>query len=812
MRRNGWILSMVGAAGLTFGQLQAGDPLAEQLAPPTSDPRAESRASSNLTLTGDAASSPSQQRSLFSAGSEASGLARQPTRYRRGVESQVPESDLRNYYRELFGEQPALSKNMAPPAQPLPGKLSAAPGASDANKVVGPIPEATLERASFGSQIPTSNPLTKPQTTPANANPAETSGEVVHASLQQSGAESVNKGIQPVSGELSTATGATPSPAARPFPSSLKLEAAPPAASSSVPLPASNGSPSLRPEAAPVDKLSPSPQERLSGQSSIHLQPQQRLGAEQESPFQRPNTQNELTRPISIVTPSLGAEAPIPTTDRRPHGGGLMLTGGAATSGAAGVTAVSHAEVRPMPIATLRSERANAAAAAGVTLQWLKRGELNVGQECACELIVKNAGQSVAEDVEVEAYFPKTVRLTAAEPTPEASTEFLGWEFDSLHPGEQRTITIKLIPMERGDVATEAHVRFTGRSVSSFTVTEPMLELKLEGPTDVMIGGPASHRIIVSNPGTGVATDVRLLAMIPPGLEHAGGERIELTIGSLNPGESRPVSLPLIATAGGRHLIEIQARADAGLTRKAATEVAVVAPSLQAAIDGPGLRYVGRQAVYTISVNNTGAAATDNVRVMYKVPEGLSFIGSDRGTHYDPSTRMLSWFVGRLEKAQTLQLHVTLSSDRIGDFTHLVRATSEYGATSDAQFKSSVEGTPSLAVEVADLDDPVEVGAEAAYEVHVKNEGSAPAQNVLLACELAGGMTFQKAAGPGRYNSEGSVVRFEPIPQLAPGEQATFRVIVSCEKAGNLRMKAHVSSESIPEPLTSEELTKFYGE
>ena len=78
-----------------------------------------------------------------------------------------------------------------------------------------------------------------------------------------------------------------------------------------------------------------------------------------------------------------------------------------------------------------------------------------------------------------------------------------------------------------------------------------MLKIALSSPQSVTIGEPAPHVIRISNPGTGVARNVSVQAMIPEGLEHRRGSRLVMDIGPLSPGESRDVRLALTAVAGG---------------------------------------------------------------------------------------------------------------------------------------------------------------------------------------------------------------------------------------------------------------------
>lgn len=447
-----------------------------------------------------------------------------------------------------------------------------------------------------------------------------------------------------------------------------------------------------------------------------------------------------------------------------------------------------------------------------VTVEWRKQSDLNVGQECLCHLIVKNVGQSAAKDMEVQAYFPESVRLINAKPAPTSSDRYLGWKLEELKPGEERTIEVAMVPLQRGDINTRAEVRFSGIASGRFAVAEPMLDVAVEGPQQVLVGESAAQTVTVTNPGTGIATHVQIEAIIPEGLEHARGQRLQMELGNLNPGESRTVRLALAASRGGPQQVVVNARADSGLSRSASSGVNVIAPQLAANIQGPGLRYLGRQGQFTMSVANAGQAATDNVQMRYKMPAGFDFVSADRGAQYDPATGLVTWFVGRLESNQTAEIKVTLLARQSGEFKHLARASSEHGAIADAEFTTTVEGTPLLAVQVKDLEDPVEVGAETAYEIRVRNEGSASAKGVALACELADGMTLVNAEGPAEYLAEKGTVVFRTLPEVGAGQTLVFKVKVKVAAAGSLRFRAHLSSESISDPLTAEEMTKFYGE
>src|SRR5690606_8338363 len=118
----------------------------------------------------------------------------------------------------------------------------------------------------------------------------------------------------------------------------------------------------------------------------------------------------------------------------------------------------------------------------------------------------------------------------------------------------------------------------------------------------------------------------------------------------------------------------------------------------------------GRKADYVVSVANEGAAAASGVRVSHKVPEGFTFESAAQGGRYEPASREIVWYVGRIESRQSVSLVATLTATAPGAHQHVVAVTGEGGARAEAVVDTAVESTSSLVIEVIDLDDPVELG------------------------------------------------------------------------------------------------------
>lgn len=447
-----------------------------------------------------------------------------------------------------------------------------------------------------------------------------------------------------------------------------------------------------------------------------------------------------------------------------------------------------------------------------VSVEWKPQGEITVGEECAFDLVVKNNGDVSVEDIEVDAFFPQTVRLTAARPKPSSADDRVTWKLSSLAPGAQQKLSVKLIPSRRGELQLSSKVRFTGETAGNFVVAEPIIGVSVEGPEQVLLGEPVAHVIKITNTGTGTARDVSLEALIPEGLKHPRGERLLLEVGSLEAGEVREVRLALAAIEGGDQAIKLAAESSNALRKLQTVKLMVAAPSLALKLDGPGLRYKGREGVYTLVVENDGTAVSENVRVRHRLPNGFEFVKADKDGKYDANTRVIDWFLGAMKPGDTHEFNVQLSAVNFGNFTHEVAAISDQGAQAIAELETRVEGTAALALEIVDLDDPVEVGADNAYEIRVKNGGSIAAGNVGVAFELPKGVKFVSAKGPSDHVVEKGIVFFRSVQSLKPNQEVTYQIQVKGSTAGNQRFRARLASDSIQEPLIFEELTKYYGE
>jgi uncharacterized repeat protein (TIGR01451 family) len=448
----------------------------------------------------------------------------------------------------------------------------------------------------------------------------------------------------------------------------------------------------------------------------------------------------------------------------------------------------------------------------GITVQWVRHGDLNVGQECSVDLVVSNTSKSVVRSVMTEAVIPEGVEVASADPVAMAGAETPTWTFGELKPGESRTVALKLVPTHRGEVRLDAFVRLTGSSSTSFSVQEPMIEVAVSGPEMAEIGEQVAYVVRVSNPGTGIATNVVVQASVPEGLEHRDGALPSIEIGTLSPGESRQAKLNLTAIAGGEHELAVRAVAEGGLNMESFAAVSIAEPELAVAIDGPTEQMAGRADEYTLTISNNGNVQTSNVRTKYRLPDGLEFVSANRGGKYSKPEHSIEWFVGTLKPDETSEFKLTLKANETGDMVHKAGVRTEHGQTWICDHLTTVEGTAALDLQIAADDQDVRVGEVVTWTVTLRNTGARAATNVGMSCELPSGIQLVDADGPSDNIAENGIMVFRSLPSIAAGDAAVYTIVGNCLREGNHRLRLRIASESITEPLIGEEFTTVSAE
>ena len=475
-------------------------------------------------------------------------------------------------------------------------------------------------------------------------------------------------------------------------------------------------------------------------------------------------------------------------------------------------TPANQAVAQPVSAAVTNTYEAGAAIdsetgpqSPGVTLQWIPHGALNVGQACEVELQIKNTSRSTVRGVMAEAVIPTDLKVNSVTPQPTAGTTSPTWTLGELKAGEKRSVMFNIVPTHRGEVRLDAFVRLTGFSSSSFAVQEPMLAVAVDGPTDVEVGQQVTYTVRVSNPGTGVASNVMIQAAIPEGLEHRRGSLLTIEIGTLNPGESRQAQLIVTAVRGGSHDMAVRVLAEGGLLDQTISTVRIEEPRLNLQIAGPAEQMAGRTAEYALQVGNEGGVPSANVRAKYRVPDGFEFVSADRGGKFNEVDHSIEWFVGTVASGASSQFKVVLKANDTGAALHQAGVISEHGKVTMAEHATRVDGTAVLDLKIAASEPQLSVKDEVTYEIRITNSGTRDAENVGVSCELPSALELLSVAGPSEYIAENGIMVFKSLPRIEAGKSAVFAIRLRCNRDGNHRLRLRVASESVTEALIGEE-------
>ena len=221
-----------------------------------------------------------------------------------------------------------------------------------------------------------------------------------------------------------------------------------------------------------------------------------------------------------------------------------------------------------------------------------------------------------------------------------------------------------------------------------------------------------------------------------------------------------------------------------------------------------------RHAVYALKVTNPGSAPASNVSIVHILPDGFKFHAASNGGRHDSGTRTVTWFIGDLTPGESRDVTLETVPTAVGEHKHRATATAARGLKAEAEAVTHVEGLSALLMELADTDDPVEVGADTTYEIRVTNTGSKMETNLALVCAIPDKMEFRTAKSMAgcRFHLEGREVIFEPLGKLAPRADAIYRVTVRGTAPGDMRFRARIRADGLVEPVLREESTKVYGD
>lgn len=345
----------------------------------------------------------------------------------------------------------------------------------------------------------------------------------------------------------------------------------------------------------------------------------------------------------------------------------LTGTPDAAASQSSQTEVLANPQRRTAPMRSM----GNGTGTGSVTIEKTAPPTAYVGQPLIYQIYVRNQGYGAAQQVVVEDILPQGVTIQGSIPQAEQTGRKLAWKIGALAAGEERKISVKVIPGSAGAIGSAATVKFIPEqtyastdtpgasdlltttsartSPRSTTGTSPRnggavngIQLDMQAPPQVRMGQAFEVRFRITNRTGQPLTNLMVRNTLSRNLIHESRfQDLEYRVESLGPGETRDMPLTLTAIQGGRAISRVIAMTGdervlrseeftldvAGGQAQPGNSLPSNTPSLSLdVVPPPNLVQVGGRVVYEFRLTNRGTVPVRQAAVKLSVPRELRLV------------------------------------------------------------------------------------------------------------------------------------------------------------------------------------------
>lgn len=215
-------------------------------------------------------------------------------------------------------------------------------------------------------------------------------------------------------------------------------------------------------------------------------------------------------------------------------------------------------------------------------------------------------------------------------------------------------------------------------------------------------------------------------------------------------------------------------------------------PVLAVETIGPSRVLIGREAKYTVILNNAGSVDASGVQVSVSIPEGCDVVGFEPsiGQTRDPQVpekRGIIWILNHLPKGESAELDVKIVPRDSRPFDLGVQWTYSSQAT---QAMVEVQ-EPKLTMSLAGPDE-VSYGRPSTYKLTLSNPGTGMTEGVVV--RLLPTIVGAEAMPSHR------------VGNLKPGESTSIELELTARESGQLAIKAEATAEGGLQAAVDEEV------
>ena len=421
----------------------------------------------------------------------------------------------------------------------------------------------------------------------------------------------------------------------------------------------------------------------------------------------------------------------------------------------------------------------------------------NFGDTVTYTVTVTNNGIVDAKNVVVVDHLDKGLKYFSSSDNGvyDAATHTVTWIVD-IDIGSSIDLTVTAVAEAYGVLTNDVTV---GDKSASADVTVPEITPdKTVNITNPNFGDKVDYTIKVTNDGIGDANNIVVKDVLGEGLKFvsATGEytwdedsRTIIWIVDLAKGESKIFHVIAVAEAYGvlsNNVFVGDKSASADVT------VPEIIPDKTVSIANPNF---GDNVTYTVTVSNDGIGDANNVVIVDRLGEGLTFVSASDNGVWDPVKRTVTWIVD-LAKGESRTFYVNATVVGYGNVSNsLVVGNKTAGVNVTVP-----EIIPDKTVNVANPN----FGDNVTYTVTVSNDGIGDANNVVIVDRLGEGLTFVSASDNGVWDPVKRTVTW--IVDLAKGESRTFYVNATVVGYGNVSNSLVVGNKTAGVNVTVPEI------
>jgi uncharacterized repeat protein (TIGR01451 family) len=306
---------------------------------------------------------------------------------------------------------------------------------------------------------------------------------------------------------------------------------------------------------------------------------------------------------------------------------------------------------------------------------------------------LSNPGTGDLDEIQVKAEFdPGLEHDKVRNPENDPKKNVVTTTVAGLKAGTSRDEVLTLVPRRAGQLKVDVTASSAGQTSTAtaiVTVQKPNVSLRVQGPDKRYVGRPADWRIIVKNEGEADITGIVVRDRLPPELRfdkasrggtHAAGE-VTWILGTLKAGEEAVLELTadcLKANPAAEKVTFLSGDGGVRAEKSVRLQIDGIAAIRMEMRQDISPVEVGKNAVYRMTLTNTGSAPATKINVKATVPDLLKAVSAKGPTMETLAGKFIGFeTVPTLQPGQSIQFIFECQALKEGDARFKVEYTSD---------------------------------------------------------------------------------------------------------------------------------------